>query len=113
MIKGMEMPENCFECNMGGRGEALFCFAKSPNFTGYVSDEKRPDWCPLVEEKKGRWVRVGGFVTPGGDPTWRCSECGKGQHTWGIEGPTYGGSISDHQWVACPNCGAVMEDEVW
>ena len=61
------------------------------------------------EPKRGKWVHVYGYVTPGGDPVWRCSECGKGEHIYGIEHGTYGADIADHQWVACPNCGARME----
>ena len=59
--------------------------------------------------KAGHWVKVGGYVTPGGDPTWCCSECGKGIHVYGVEASTYNSGISDQQWVACPNCGAIME----
>ena len=61
--------------------------------------------------KTGTWVIVHGYVTPGGDPVWRCSECGKGQHVYGIEVASYGADIAEHQWVACPNCGAVMVGE--
>ena len=60
---------------------------------------------------RGRWVRVGGFFTPGGDPVWQCSECGKGRHVYGIEHGTYGTDVSDGQWLACPNCMAIMEGE--
>ena len=64
------------------------------------------------EQKKGRWIKIGGFFTPGGDPVWKCSECGKGIHVYGIEANTYNSDITDgHQWVACPNCGAKMENE--
>ena len=61
--------------------------------------------------KIGRWVKVGGFVTPGGDPVWQCSECGKGRHVYGIEHGTYGADVSYGQWLACPNCMAIMEGE--
>lgn len=65
---------------------------------------------PTVEERKtGRWIEVHGFCTPGGDPVWACSECGKGIHVYGIEHGTYGADVSDGQWKACPNCGAKME----
>ena len=66
---------------------------------------------PEVENKRGNWIKVGGYVTPGGDPVWCCSECGKGLHVYGIEHGTYGADIADHQWVACPNCGAIMEGD--
>lgn len=72
--------------------------------------KKRPA-ADVVERKKGKWVEVGGFATPGGDPVWCCSECLKGRHVWGIEHSTYGGDIADNQWVACPNCGADMREE--
>ena len=72
--------------------------------------EKLPSAEP--ERKKGKWIKVHGYVTPGGDPVWKCSECGKGIHVYGIEAPSYNRDYTDgHQWVACPNCGADMEGE--
>lgn len=62
-------------------------------------------------QKQGKWIKVHGYVTPGGDPVWCCSECGKGTHVYGIEHGTYGADVSDGQWVACPNCGAIMVGE--
>lgn len=62
--------------------------------------------------KHGRWIEVYGYCTPGGDPVWRCSECGKGVHVYGIEHGTYGADVSDGQWKACPNCDALMVDEI-
>lgn len=63
------------------------------------------------ERKTGKWVKVGGYFTPGGDPVWKCSICGKGVHVYGIEASSYNRDYTDdHQWVACPNCGAIMED---
>ena len=59
----------------------------------------------------GEWVKVHGFVTPGGDPVWRCSNCSKGNHVFGVEHHSYGADIADNQWVACPNCGAIMIGE--
>lgn len=60
--------------------------------------------------RQGRWVKArGSWCTPGGDPVWECSECGKGVHVYGIEHGTYGKDIADGQWVACPNCGAKMD----
>ena len=66
------------------------------------------DAVPVVH---GRWVRVHGYCTPGGDPVWACSECGKGEHVYGIEHGTYGADIADGQWVSCPNCGAMMDGD--
>ena len=61
--------------------------------------------------KHGRWIKVGGFFTPGGDSVWQCSECRKGWHVYGIEHGTYGADVSDGQWIACPNCGADMRED--
>ena len=59
--------------------------------------------------KTGRWVKAkGSWCTPGGDPVWECSECGKGTHVYGIEHGSYGADVADGQWVVCPNCGARM-----
>ena len=60
--------------------------------------------------RHGHWVKVGGYITPGGDPLWECSECGKGLHLYGVEHGSYGSDVADSQWVACPNCGAVMSE---
>jgi len=59
----------------------------------------------------GRWVKArGSWCTPGGDPVWECSECGKGRHVYGIEHGSYGADVADGQWVSCPNCGADMRE---
>ena len=63
--------------------------------------------------KHGHWVKAkGSWCTPGGDPVWECSECGKGTHVYGIEHGTYGADVADGQWIACPNCGAKMDGGV-
>jgi DNA-directed RNA polymerase subunit RPC12/RpoP len=81
----------------------------------WVTDEvvKELQKLPSAEQerKKGKWIEVHGYATPGGDPVWKCSECGKGIHVYGIEAPSYNRDYTDgHQWVACPNCGADMRD---
>ena len=51
IVKGMEMPEGCWDCVMGSFGAC--------NFAGRIWDDlNRPDWCPLVElpEKHGRLI---------------------------------------------------------
>ncbi len=68
--------------------------------------EKMP--ATISKRITARWVKVPGYCTPGGDPVWACSRCGKGMHVYGIEHSSYGKDIADSQWVACPNCGAVM-----
>lgn len=61
---------------------------------------------------RGKWIKApGSWYTPGGDPVWQCSNCGKGRHVYGIEHSTYGQDIADGQWVTCPNCGADMRKE--
>ena len=63
------------------------------------------------ERKHGKWVEAkDSWCTPGGDPVWECSECGKGVHVYGIEWRSYGGDVADGQWVSCPNCGADMRE---
>ena len=63
------------------------------------------------ERKHGKWVKAkGSWCTPGGDPVWECSECGKGRHVYGVEHGTYGSDVADGQWVSCPNCGADMRE---
>ena len=65
----------------------------------------------VSEKKIGKWVEAhGSYITPGGDPVWQCSECDKGLHVYGVEHSSYGGEIAEGQWVACPNCGAIMEE---
>lgn len=76
--------------------------------------EKRLQAVPTIEERKsGYWKKVHGYATPGGDPVWACSECGKGIHVYGIEHSSYGKDVADGQWVACPNCGVEMLREIW
>ena len=82
------------------------------HWTGGI--EKVIDEQPTIEKRNvGYWKKVTGYVTPGGDPVWACSECGKGIHVYGIEHSSYGRDIADGQWVACPNCGAEMLGEIW
>ena len=65
-----------------------------------------------VPVRLGKWVKArGSWITPGGDPVWECSECGKGRHVYGVEHCSYGACVSDGQWVSCPNCGADMRSE--
>ena len=90
------------------RSEAIHAILSEPPEARY------PVWYASIlkdlpkARKEGRWVKMSGYATPGGDPVWCCSECGKGIHTYGIEAPTYGGDIAEHQWLSCPNCDAYM-----
>lgn len=71
------------------------------------------EYAPTItaQPKTGKWITVHGYCTPGGDPVWACSECGKGIHVYGIEHGSYGRDVSDGQWKACPNCGCRMMKE--
>ena len=101
------LPDSCIECPLQD-GDYGCCNANRDIDTDM---DERPRSCPIIgERRKGKWVKVSGYATPGGDPVWCCSECGKGLHVYGIEHGTYGADVSDGQWVACPNCGAVMEE---
>lgn len=56
LIRGMEMPESCYNCvaRYGG-----FCSVKPPESDGVCPPKcERPDWCPLVElpSKHGRLI---------------------------------------------------------
>ena len=55
LIKGMEMPKNCQECDLYIEGA---CYAKGYRDYRSIMDTAKPDDCPLVElpEKHGRLV---------------------------------------------------------
>ena len=83
-------------------------FGADPKLDRWVDDMPAADVRPVV---RGRWIKArGSWVTPGGDPVWECSECGKGMHVYGVEHGSYGADVADGQWVACPNCGAEMRE---
>lgn len=48
LIRGMEAPKSCEECNFSAGG---YCLAKSLDFLNWcvVNDRPRPSWCPLIE----------------------------------------------------------------
>lgn len=76
-----------------------------------LPEEEFLQWLNNEERKTGKWVKAQGrYFTPGGDPMWCCSECGKGRHVYGVEHGSYGADVADGQWVACPNCMAIMEE---
>lgn len=65
-----------------------------------------------TERARGEWVKVEeNVITAGGDPIWICSKCGKGKHVYGKHHRSYNNDISDLQWIACPNCGAIMVEK--
>lgn len=46
------------------------------------------------------WKKIGGAVTPGGDPAFMCPVCFHGEHIYGVEHPE-----PIHE---CPVCGAEL-----
>lgn len=102
-VKASEEFEWCHDCKEYDQG-AHCCHRWTKVIRNTVEELKR-------ERPKGKWKKLHGYCTPGGDPVWCCSECGKGIHVYGIEHGSYGADTADHQWVACPNCGADMRGE--
>ena len=51
-----------------------------------------------AEAMFGQWEEVHGYVTPGGDPVWKCPHCGQDEHVYGIESP-------GQRRVLCKVCG--------
>lgn len=117
----MDMPECCDVCLFSDwsnlcQTAACKLLQYEPVFDYGSKDfeKKRSEKCPLTtpKQKTGKWIKAPGrYFTPGGDPVWCCSECGKGTHVYGIEHGSYGADVADGQWVACPNCGAMLEGE--
>lgn len=96
LIRGMEMPKNCEECLFF---ESKYCYhgclAKPESINNmdmwdFEVGSRPPSWCPLTEQKTGKWLRT---------PTaWvYCSVCGK-------EPPEETNATTPF----CPNCGAEM-----
>lgn len=66
--------------------------------------EIMPSVTPKAQEtKRGEWVKVHGYCTPGGAPVWRCPFCKskESEHVSGIE--------INHSWHYCPECGARLK----
>ena len=94
---------DCSKCDFAEDGDS-WCEGEL-----FVVDVLRQPAADVRPVKRGKWVKANGsWFTPGGDPVWECSECGKGRHVYGVEHGTYGADIADGQWVSCPNCGAYM-----
>lgn len=51
-----------------------------------------------AEAMFGQWEKVHGYVTPGGDPVWKCPHCGQDMHVYGVE------SLRERR-VLCKVCG--------
>ena len=112
LIKDMKMPKNCWECPMLYDGDACYlsgmwsdmrfmllcsnCKTDEYRLGQFPYKEKRVDWCPLEEQKTGRWdyCEEAVFGNPYG--SYKCSVCG---------------NIEPHKTNYCPNCGARMKSE--
>lgn len=96
-IKGFRMPERCSECMMliGG-----WCAVAPPEIDERVAEtvdkafeQKKPEWCPLVEVKpveRSRWLSR----QRNGYKIYECAHCGKCVEY-----------VCDH----CPDCGYEMD----
>lgn len=50
LIKGMEMPNRCFECIFLTTVPSFFCLAGKRDLCAeHGINISRPDWCPLIE----------------------------------------------------------------
>lgn len=61
-------------------------------------DEENEDFKKSFDKNHGRWVKVYGYATAGGDPVYKCSNCGLDEHCYGIE------HWEKHE--KCKNCGS-------
>ena len=62
IVKGMEMPESCYRCPMAN--DDFYLCGATEKYLENDSEERRPDWCPLVEipTPHGRLVDVDDFM---------------------------------------------------
>lgn len=103
-IKDMEMPKCCTECHLycydnrlRNEEERHICLLKC--WTRLIRPtEERQYYCPLVEEKIGKWIEQDDEYN---DTIYQCSVCGE-------EFVTIEGTPADNLWNYCPNCGALM-----
>lgn len=95
IIKNFIPAKTCWQCRFLTEAEWR-CLAADRHI--YKSDNPKPSWCPIVEQKQGEW-QIDGFVDFD-DGTiqvmLKCSVCGTTQ-----------GVMTDY----CPNCGASMVNE--
>ena len=62
-------------------------------------DEENDTLKKSIDETHGRWVKVYGYATAGGDPVYKCSKCGLDEHVYGIE--------HNEKHIVCKNCGSM------
>ena len=109
MIKGMEMPENCYDCLFYGESASV-CLIP-PN--GIIEKEwSRPDWCPLVEvpEEKPHRITVKELRATMGAAAMTHFEVSDGSvvicPAETLEGSTYPtGKAYKFSWVVIPDAG--------
>ena len=101
----MDMPTCCNRCfALDDSGDYPYCLisCKSRGYTFNTRSERMPD-CPLKEVNKdsifGRWIKISGYCTAGGDPVYACSNCGGSEHVYGIE--------HRKRKTVCDNCGSI------
>ena len=93
LIKNMEKPINCQHCIFTDY-EGRFCYAAKE----YIPMLVKPSFCPIVEQKKGKWIPIikGEHGYSAGD--FECSICAQPNHCY-------------HLTNFCPNCGADMREK--
>lgn len=66
VIRGIDVPENCYSCPFCDYEEA-HCLASKGRPTGATRYGKRVDWCPMgqLPEKHGRLIDAGQFEVIG------------------------------------------------
>ena len=47
IVKSMEMPESCYRCPMAN--DDFYLCGATEKYLENDSEERRPDWCPLIE----------------------------------------------------------------
>ena len=102
IIKGMDMPTSCFQCNFKTRGMCMILIKRVCS-TNKTVDEH----CPLESadqilenQKIGHWIRQKGIY--GLADTCECSVCGR---------TIYAGNENDLKDYPYCHCGAKMEGE--
>ena len=99
LIKTMEMPKNCGECQLCHiENFNLWCCLTGQEDIFY---DAMPEWCPLEKPKKGKWIDAVLPNDSGGLRVQVCDQC----NTFFPLAYTGGG----HNF--CPNCGADMRGE--
>ena len=94
IVKDMIMPTQCLGCEFCSvfSNEHITC-DRRPDIGYYEPSGERPKWCPLKEQKKGKWIKI----SP--EDIYECSECRKDVMTRDIAVYSF-----------CHHCGARMKN---